>query len=109
MNNEIWENAKFTKLEWDFSGDFHLIGERGKRHEEYVGHIFPKTDNYMGDIARIQSCNHIMGVSGDEAEANIRLMCHAPMMFKALLSIIDKYDDEIAKEIVDKVIKNADE
>lgn len=52
--------------------------------------IAPEIDGYeyRGQIAYLQSCEHIDGISVEEAKANARLIATAPELLKALRDIL---------------------
>lgn len=74
-------NKEFTDGPWHYGGDHTDVSG----DVLYVGEITAGGSNYRGEIARVQSCDHIPnGISRDEAKANIRLIAAAPDLLLAL-------------------------
>ena len=51
--------------------------------------ITPNGDEYRGDVARLQSCEHIDGITQDEMRANAHLIAAAPDLLEALEEVLD--------------------
>jgi hypothetical protein len=83
--------AKFTPGPW-------LLTIRAGRGEETkdvsVAEIEPDARPYRGDIARLQSCEHIEGIDGAEMAANAHLIAAAPDLYAALERIVFDWDGE---------------
>ncbi|MCO5092635.1 hypothetical protein [Bosea sp. (in: a-proteobacteria)] len=74
---------KFTKGPWVALGDVHQVGNLDEHL--WCGDVSPNNATpFRGPICHIQSCDHIGGISREEAEANARLIAAGPQMFEAL-------------------------
>lgn len=57
--------------------------------ELWCGWIEPtSTESYRGRIATVQSCDHITGITRDEAAANARLIAAAPDLLEAVTELL---------------------
>ena len=70
-----------------------------RKHDDFtVAEIEIDASPYRGDVARLQSCEHIDGIATDELLANARLIASAPELLEALemavlwLKFDGKYD-----------------
>jgi len=83
-------SKEFTDGPWHYGGDHTDVSG----DVLYVGEITAGGSNYRGEIARVQSCDHIPnGISRDEAKANIRLIAAAPDLLEALDDLLIAYCD----------------
>ena len=75
--------TEHTKGPWKVNGELAIVGEI--RTQLFCATVDPLTaEKYRGSICTIQSCDHIKGITQEEAEANARLIAEAPNMLKAL-------------------------
>ena len=76
----------YTKGPWELSGKTDWSGNDKVQHMTYVGEIIENHDtaDYRGGICRLQSAEHIKGITTEECEANAHLIAAAPDMYEAL-------------------------
>jgi len=86
--------SKHTPGPWKMQGDRCWVSGQGGnvRYNLWCGSVYPVRERYIGEIVSIQSCDHIDGISRDEAEANARLISSAPEMLESLESLISLND-----------------
>ena len=64
-----------------------------RKHDNFtVAEIEIDASPYRGDVARLQSCEHIDGIATDELLANARLIAAAPKLLDALEAFEAEYD-----------------
>jgi len=71
---------------WELIGSIRAVGKEGDETDLYCGSIVPTP--WRGPVCRIQSVDHIDGISKDEAEANGRLIASAPDLLEALQRMV---------------------
>lgn len=81
--------SKHTKGPWCF--DHNGAGDDKTACIEV--NAFEPNGQYRGQIACLQSAEHIGGITCVEAEANARLICAAPDLLAALVCLL-RVDDE---------------
>ncbi len=96
--------SKHTPGPWGFQGDSCWVSGQGGnvRYNLWCGSVYPVRERYIGEIVSIQSCDHIDGISRDEAEANARLISHAPVMYE-YVAIRASEGDIDAAEILESI------
>ena len=116
MNQETETTCKtstpnFTPGPWVTSGEFTLVGQTGRRWEEYVAEVRPTSGEYRGKIADLQSANCISGIDGNECKANAHLIAAAPEMYEALeelLRCVRSFEQEGEAEWMKSEIRDAE-
>lgn len=89
--------AQHTPTPWRFSGLITKVsGENGDTLDHlWCGYIDTTAPHYRGQIASIQSCDHIRGISREEAATNAAFIVKAVNSHDALVKAL-----EIAREAV---------
>lgn len=92
---------------WVVNGKVREVGaDGGEKHRLYCADIVLGAE-WRGYVASVQSCDHIDGITREEAEANARLIAAAPDLVKALEEAIDVFegmnDDEINVELLPRL------
>lgn len=73
--------AGHTKGPWTATGEVSNVSGT----DLWCGEIYPANAvKYLGTVANVQSCDHISGISQEEAAANARLIAAAPDLLAAL-------------------------
>lgn len=73
---------------WVVNGEVREVGaDGGEKHRLYCADIVLGAE-WRGYVASVQSCDHIDGITREEAEANARLIAAAPDLVKALESAL---------------------
>ena len=86
--------SEYTKGPWELSGKTDWSGNDKVQHMTYVGEIIENHDtaDYRGGICRLQSAEHIKGITTEECEANAHLIAAAPDMYEALSDMVSIMD-----------------
>lgn len=81
---------------WVASGEDRVVSETLL----YCGDVAPAVGEYRGDIATIQSCNHLgrYAIGREEAAANARLMAAAPDLLEAAKIALAMLNRNLASE-----------
>jgi hypothetical protein len=91
MADELTENAEpvgYTKGPWISRGEVRSVGDQNNSSMLWCGAVTPAGSKWRGDVAHIQSCDHVPGfITREEAAANARLIAAAPDMLEALRRI----------------------
>ena len=84
--------AKHTPGPWYHTGNVENVGTDFL----WCGQVQPLREprRYVGDICNIQSCDHIQGITVDEAQANARLIAAAPDMLDACRQALLHFEDD---------------
>jgi len=65
-----------------------------RKHDDFtVAEIEIDASPYRGEVARLQSCEHIDGIATDELLANARLIAAAPELLEALEKTLERLEE----------------
>jgi hypothetical protein len=102
MTDIDFRSIGYTSGPWTCNGKVKPVGDQNSLSMLWCGEISPKHEigKYRGDIATIQSCDHIQhGISREEAAANARLIAALPDLVEALQEAREFIDGQI--DVVD--------
>lgn len=107
-STETKPKAAYTPGPWIAAGRVKAVGE----DNHWIGQVSPARDHttpFRGPICDLQSCDHINGITCEEAEANAHPTAAAPDLLHALIqcrsalgTARDSLTDPLAKEIIQR-------
>lgn len=83
----------YTPGPWIARGKVTTVGDENNSSMLWCGTVAPAGSKFRGSIANIQSCDHIGGISREEAAANARLIAAAPDLLSAAKGLLALLDD----------------
>ncbi|HDA7126277.1 TPA: hypothetical protein O5T86_001281 [Staphylococcus aureus] len=84
--------GKHSPGPWVVNGEVREVGaDGGEKHRLYCADIVLGAE-WRGYVASVQSCDHIDGITREEAEANARLIAAAPDLLKAAEKFIAQWN-----------------
>lgn len=94
-------SSGYTPGPWISTGEVKQVKGPDGYTMHWCGNITPAYEigKYRGDIAVVQSCDHISGITREEAAANARLIAALPDLIEALQDAREFIDGQI--DVVD--------
>lgn len=77
-----------------------------EQSRHFVAVVMPE-GAYRGSVCDLQSCDHIGGITMDEARANARLIAAAPELLEALVAVERRIADDDGFDGTKEIIRAA--